>query len=366
MVRVVSPLKISRTRFLWAGSILFIFVALWSWPASDAESKPPQVILPPQLEWVGTLRSAADVTPKPGFFKKWAKRIVGLDDLKQSMMMPYGIAVDAQGRVLVADTRQRVVHVFDPVRRKYKTFHAPDRDPFAAPIAIDTDADGRIYVSDSVRARIFVFTSEGKFMRTIGAIDKEESIFKRCTGIAIDKQRGRLYVVDTVAMNVVVMTLDGKVINRLGRPGDGPLEFNYPTQITVAPDGMLWVMDSLNFRVQHLDPNGTVISAFGRLGDAIGEFDKPKGISLDAQGRVYVVEGRNDRVQVYSPEGNLLFFFGHTGSADGEFFLPTGITVDGDNRIYVADAYNRRVEIFHARPEGGITLVPPSGAGGGH
>ena len=365
MVRVVGPLKISTKHLLAVLGLCLAFVVLWSWPASDAESKPPQVILPPQLEWVGTLRSAADVTPKPGFFKKWAKRIVGLDDRKQSMMMPYGIAVDVQGRILVADTRQRVIHVFDPVRRKYKTFHPPDRDPFAAPIAIDTDADGKIYVSDSVRARIFVFSAEGKFLHTIGAIDKEESIFKRCTGLAIDKQRGRLYVVDTVAMNVVVMNLNGKVVNRLGRPGDGPLEFNYPTQITVASDGTLWVMDSLNFRVQHLDPNGTVLSAFGRLGDAIGEFDKPKGISLDRQGRVYVVEGRNDRVQVFSPEGTLLFFFGHTGSADGEFFLPTGITVDRDNRIYVADAYNRRVEIFHARPEGGVNLEPPSGTGGG-
>lgn len=356
---------ISRTRLLGSVAVVCIFAALWSWPASTAESKPPQIMLPPQLEWVGALHSAADVTPKPGFFKKWMKKIVGLDDRQQAMMMPYGVAVDAQGRILVADTRQRLVHVFDPRRQKYKAFHAPDRDPFAAPIAIDTDGEGKIYVSDSVRARIFVFTPEGRFVRTLGALSKHESIFKRCTGLAIDKQHGRLYVVDTIAMNLVVLTLDGKVINRFGKPGEGPLEFNYPTHIAVASDGTLWVMDSLNFRVQHLDPNGTVISAFGRLGDAIGEFDKPKGISLDNQGRVYVVEGRNDRVQVYSPDGALLFFFGHTGSSDGEFFLPTGITVDRENKIYVADGYNRRVEIFRARPEESIGWLHQSGGGGG-
>ena len=111
---------------------------------------PPQVLLPSQLEWVGNLRSAADVTPKPGFFKKMVKKIVGLDDRDRAMLMPYGIAVDSQGRVLVVDTRERQVHVFDAEKKKYKTFHAPDREPFAAPIAIDTDADGKIYVSDSV------------------------------------------------------------------------------------------------------------------------------------------------------------------------------------------------------------------------
>ena len=336
-----------------------VFGILWSWPASEADTKPPQVLLPSQLEYVGTLRSAADVTPKPGFFKKMVKKIVGLDDRDRAMLMPYGIAVDSQGRVLVVDTRERQVHVFDEQRKKYKTFHAPDREPFAAPIAIDTDADGKIYVSDSVRARIFVFTPEFKFIRTLGAINKDESIFKRCTGLSIDKKNGKLYVVDTVAMNIVALSLDGKVLNRFGRPGDGPLEFNYPTQIAVAPDSTLWVMDSLNFRVQHLDPNGTVLSAFGRLGDGLGEFDKPKGISLDNQGRVYVVEGRNDRVQVYSPEGNLLFFFGHTGNGDGEFFLPTGITVDRDNKIYVADSYNRRVAVFHAKP--GSAAAPTGG-----
>ncbi len=339
----------SKRRVGWLGLIVLVFGILWSWPASEADSTPPQILLPSQLEWVGNLRSAADVTPKPGFFKKMVKKIVGLDDRNQSMLMPYGIAVDSQGRVLVVDTRERQIHVFDPQRKKYKTFHAPDREPFAAPIAIDTDADGKIYVSDSVRARIFVFTPEFKFIRTLGAISKDESIFKRCTGLAIDKKNARLYAVDTVAMNIVTLSLDGKVLNRFGKPGDGPVEFNYPTQIAVAPDSTLWVMDSLNFRVQHLDPSGTVISAFGRLGDAIGEFDKPKGISLDNQGRVYVVEGRNDRVQVYSPEGNLLFFFGHTGNGDGEFFLPTGITVDRDNKIYVADSYNRRVAVFHAK-----------------
>jgi DNA-binding beta-propeller fold protein YncE len=361
----VGLLAKSAKRLGWVAGVVCVLALLWVWPTSEADTKPPQVLLPPQLEWVGALHSAADVTPKPGFFKKMVKKVVGLDDRQRAMMMPYGIAVDSQGRVLVADTRERVVHVFDAERRKYKSFHPPDREPFAAPIAIDTDAAGKIYVSDSVRARIFIFTPDFKFIATLGGLGKNESIFKRCTGLAIDKQRGRLYVVDTVAMNIVTMDLEGKVLNRFGKPGEGPLEFNYPTQIAVAPDGSLWVMDALNFRVQHLDPKGTVISAFGRLGDAIGEFDKPKGISLDGQGRIYVVEGRNDRVQVYSPEGNLLFFFGQSGAANGQFFLPTGITVDRNDKVYVADSYNRRVEIFHAKPTEATAGIVPEGSRGG-
>lgn len=331
--------------------LALLLLLLFTWPNSEAESKAPAVLLPPQLEWVGMLRNAADVNPKPGRFKKILKKIIGLDDRQKAMLLPNGVAVDAQGRVLVADTKERVVHVFDAERKKYKTLRAPDSDSFLSPIAIATDAAGKIYVSDSVRARLFVFRPDGKFAGTIGGITKDESIFKRCTGLAIDKERGRIFVVDTLAMQVMALGMDGKVIQRFGKPGDGAGEFNYPTHIAVDTDGSLWVMDSLNFRVQHLDANGKFLSGFGHLGDAIGEFDKAKGIALDGKGHIYVAESRDDRVQVYDHEGRLLFFFGQTGAAAGQFFLPEGIATDGNNRIYVADGYNRRVQIFQLRPQ---------------
>ena len=346
-------MAMSKTRMAGVGTgLALLIVLIGTWPSSEAESKPPAVLLPPQLQWVGMLRSAADVNPKPGRFKRILKKIVGLDDRQKAMLLPNGVAVDAQGRVLVADTKERVVHVFDAERKKYRTMRAPDSNPFLSPIAIATDGEGKIYVTDSVRARIFVFRPDGKFAGTIGGITKDESIFKRCTGLSIDKERGRIYVVDTLGMNVVVLGMDGKVLQRFGKPGDGVGEFNYPTHIAVDADGSLWVMDSLNFRVQHLDANGKFLSGFGHLGDAIGELDKAKGIALDGQGHIYVAESRTDRVQVYDRDGRLLFFFGQTGAAEGQFFLPEGIATDAQNRIYVADGYNRRVQIFQLRQGG--------------
>jgi DNA-binding beta-propeller fold protein YncE len=324
-----------------------ILVAAMS--ASLRADKPPlsaaMVSIGP-VDFLRAFRGPADVKGQPAGWKRVLRKIIGLDDSRTRMIQPHGVAVDAQGRVLVADTKAAVVHVFDAANRKYKALRAPASDPFVSPIAIAIDANGLIYVTDSGRARIFVFRPDGKFLRTIGALGKTESIFKRCTGLAIDRERSRLYAVDTVAMNIVVMSLDGKVLNRIGHPGSGPAEFNYPTHLAVASDGTLWVMDSLNFRVQHLDASGQFLSAFGRLGDRVGEFDKPKGISVDAAGRIYVVEGRFDRVQVYDSEGRMLFYFGNTGNAVGEFFLPTGIALDRENHIYVADGQNGRVEMF--------------------
>ncbi|MBZ5522489.1 MAG: hypothetical protein LAP21_09640 [Acidobacteriia bacterium] len=332
-------------------------VLLISFSAYSANELPPPVVpfsLGP-VEYLGSFSTPADVKGRPSGFKRFINKTLGIEDDHRRMVLPHGVAVDANGRVLVADTKGQVVHVFDSARRQYKQLHAPASDPFLSPIAIALDSQGRIYVTDSGRSKIFVFRPDGKFLRTLGALSHNESIFKRCTGLAIDRRSDTLYVVDTVAMRVVALNTEGKVLSRFGQQGTGPAEFNYPTHISVAADGSLWVVDSLNFRVQHLDPSGQVLGVFGGQGDKPGEFDKPKGIAVDAQGRIFVVEGRFDRVQAYDPDGQALFSFGNTGGAPGEFFLPTGIALDQNGKIYVADGQNGRVEIFRmqAAPQGG-------------
>ena len=298
------------------------------------------------VEYLGELRSPVDVKGKPSGFKRFVDKALGIEDDRRRMVLPHGVAIDSRGRVLVADTKGQVVHIFDKAGKQYKQLHAPASNPFLSPIAVALDNEERIYVTDSGRSLIFVFRADGKFLKTLGALGKNESIFKRCTGLAIDRGKGLLYVVDTMAMRVVALTTEGKVVARMGKPGDGPGEFNYPTHITVAADGSLWVVDSLNFRVQHLDSSGIFLSAFGGVGDRPGEFDKPKGIAIDPQGRIMVVEGRFDRVQTYDAQGQMMFSFGTTGSGAGEFFLPAGIALGDDGRIYVADSQNGRIEIF--------------------
>jgi 6-bladed beta-propeller/NHL repeat len=208
------------------------------------------------VDYLGALRTPADVKGKPSRFRNLLNKALGLDGDYRRMVLPHGVAVDSRGRVLVADTKGQVVHVFDAAKRSYKQIHPPAANPFLSPIAIALDSQGRIYVTDSGRSLIFVFRPDGKFLKTIGALGRNESIFKRCTGLAIDRRSDTLYVVDTVAMRVVVLNSEGQLLNRIGKPGDGPAEFNYPTHIAVAGDGTLWVVDSLNFRVQHLDASG--------------------------------------------------------------------------------------------------------------
>jgi len=326
-----------------------VLVAPWCLPGAPPEGFSASVG-PGELEWVGAIHGPRDVVGPGSWFKRALKAIAGIEDRRQGMLFPHGVAVDSQGRLLVADTKARVVHVFDPARRQYRQLRSPDSNPMAAPVDVATDRQGRIYVTDAVRSRLFVFSAKGKFLRTLGDVGRVESIFERATGVAIDQERERLYVVDTSAMRVVVLSLEGKILGRFGRRGGGPGEFNFPTHISVAADGTLWVTDALNFRVQRFTPAGEFLSAFGNHGADLGDFDKAKGVAADRDGNLFVVEGRNDRVQVFDAEGRFRFAFGVTGSRPGEFFLPSGIAVGPDDQIYVADTFNRRVQIFRYHP----------------
>jgi DNA-binding beta-propeller fold protein YncE len=135
------------------------------------------------------------------------------------------------------------------------------------------------------------------------------------------------------------------VLRVLGKRGERPGEFNYPTAI-VGDALRLWVADSGNHRVQAVSPDGTSLMAFGRAGDAPGDLALPKSIGIDPDGHVYVVDGRFENIQVFNDAGQLLLYFGEEGSGPGQFWLPGGMFIEPGGRIWVCDSYNRRVQVF--------------------
>jgi sugar lactone lactonase YvrE len=304
-------------------------------PQSTAAASLPAWPPPPAKARIRFVRALDPATGqrKPGFLSRIVKLIVGTSDQPQ-MTQPYGIAVAPDGRVYVADTVGKVVHVYDLAKTEYTSI-AVDAESLIG-VAV---ARGLLYVTDSVSSRLLCLDPKGRRLWTLGRDDG----FLRPTGIAASNDR--LYVVDTMLNRVVVVTLAGQIVRTFGERGEGPAQFNFPTNIARAADGRLFVTDTMNFRVQVFDAEGRYLSSFGQLGDGAGDFDKPKGIAVDSGGHIYVVEGLNDVVQIFDDRGRLLLAFGGSGSSAGQFWLPTGIAIAND-RVYVADSANRRLEIF--------------------
>ncbi|MFQ5695587.1 MAG: 6-bladed beta-propeller [Terriglobia bacterium] len=298
------------------------------------------------IDYVRSIDSVRAFSQPRSFLGKVVEWVAGRAE-KPRLLRPYAVAQDSQGRLIVADPGQRVVHIFDFERRKYQHLSGGRRERFRSPVGVAVDARDNIYVSDSVRARIYIFNKKGKFIRALGAPDRE-TVFRRPTGLALDPARRLLYVTDTLRHQVLVLDLGGALLRTIGRRGKGPGEFNYPTALALA-GGTLYVADAMNFRVQALTPEGHFLSSFGRLGNRTGTFNRIKGIAADTDGNLYVVDALFETVQVFDPEGRLLYYFGSTGTGDGQFTLPAGIYIDPRNHIFIADSYNRRVQEFRYR-----------------
>jgi streptogramin lyase len=93
-------------------------------------------------EWIWEIHNARDVTGKGSWFKRAVKAIVGIDDQK-ALLQPEGVAVDASGRIFVADPRAVIVRMFDPKRKQYKELRAHDSDPMVAPVDVAIDGAAR-------------------------------------------------------------------------------------------------------------------------------------------------------------------------------------------------------------------------------
>lgn len=280
-----------------------------------------------------------DISKNTGFLSRVKELFLGKN--LHLIVRPYGLAMDKNDNLLIVDTGGRRVHVFHLPDGKYRQIPVKkDNLVFLSPIDVDVDDDGKIYVSDSIAKNVYIFNREGLLETTVGE-------FMRPTGLAVNSLLARVYVVDTMAHQIrVYNSRSGKLLFDLGQRGEGPGEFNYPTNICLDAKGNIYVTDSMNFRVQIFDQDGGFLSTFGTAGDGPGAFSKPRGIGVDSSGHIYVADAEFDNIQIFNSKGDTLLYFGTSGRKPGEFYLPAGIFIDSNDRIYVSDSFNQRIQVF--------------------
>jgi len=314
-------------------------------PPSELVWPPPP--LAPRVKFLRTLSKPEDLGIKAGFLAGVVRFLKGAPE--QHTSSPYGIDMDADGRLYVVDTFHKAVQVFDAANGEHYWFPDGAIADFTNPLGVATGSGGRVYVSDSEANLVHVFEDYGKrYLRAIG-----REVLKRPTGLAVNHATGQLLVADTLTSQIVVF--DGQTLQAehfIGHEGQGADTFHYPTSIAMAGDGTIYVTDSLNFRIQVLGPDLAFRRGFGAAGDAPGHFSRPKGVAVDSDGHVYVVDALFDNVQIFDSQGRLLLAFGSPGAGAGQFWLPTEIHIDAEDRIYVADSYNQRVQVFQYLKQG--------------
>lgn len=302
---------------------------------------------PPRIMFLREIKSPEDVVPVKGKVQRALDILTGEREPGITFSTPFGIAVDKDSVLFVADSSGGIVHRYDLVEREVTYITHAGEDVLGAPVGVAVDRTGQLYVSDSMRRKVYKFSGSGDYLKEI----KWEKEFQRPAGIAVNS-RGEKFIADVLARKVYVFDEKDAFL------GEFPNALNQaalasPTNVAIDVDDNVYVTDTMNFVVKVYNKEGDLIRSIGEIGDAPGSFARPKGIAIDSDQHLYVVDSNHDNFQIFDRNGNLLLFIGRNGSRPGEFYLPSGIFVDSKDRIYVADTYNHRVQVFQYVKEGG-------------
>jgi sugar lactone lactonase YvrE len=283
----------------------------------------------------------------------WMDRLAGTQQSDEvfkrpfELNQPYGIAVDSEGKLYIADQKVGAIFIFSTDEtRNVDLIKNGVQAHFVRIIGLAMDDNDRLFVSDPGLRHILVFNKDHK------AEDVITDAMVEPGGLAIDTHNRFLYAADTELDQVLVYDADTlKLLRKIGTAGQKhtlttPGDFSKPAGVAVDAEGNLYVADTWNDRIEIFDADGQFVSTFGKPGDGPGYFSRPKGVAIDGDGHIWVADGMQDRVQVFNKDGQLLIAFGGHGLLPGQFQGLVGISIDKRNRVFTTEIYPGRAQQF--------------------
>lgn len=262
------------------------------------------------------------------------------------VVAPVRLAIDAGGRVYVADPRNGGVLQFDSTGNLIKKF------PVKGARGVAVTPAGDLVVTSGNSASVINTTT--------GSILFQLAPFKQASGVAVDGT-GLIYVVDTLDSVVQVFSASGQPVtmasssagkpsNSFGTNGSSAGQLSLPTSIAFdRVSQQLVVADTGNSRLEFFDKNGGFIrSVGGRVQNGTAPaFTSPQSVSLEYTKnipekllRIYVSDSFQSEVQIVDPQGagTSLGSIGGYGNAPGKLKVPVDTLFDpATSRLLIAN-----------------------------
>lgn len=255
---------------------------------------------------------------------KFTLEIQYYNNLKLSF--PIGVTTTSSGKIIVANTSQNSVVMFDPEGRYlHEATFLHSSESLVRPSAVVALEDESYAVKDN--HCIYVFSKNGEFIRKLGA-----SSLCRPYGLALQGKENLF----TLSLGDSVPTL--RCYSASGSFEKcsvyGPLVPSPPAgskcRFMDIHDGHIFVSDLGLSCIYKTDMKGALVSTFGTKGKNCGQMVEPSGISATER-CIFIGDSKNDRVQAFDASGKFITVV----DMDCGIRRPSGIHVSEANKLYV-------------------------------
>ncbi|KAL1510035.1 hypothetical protein ABEB36_004691 [Hypothenemus hampei] len=210
---------------------------------------------------------------------------------------PSGVAVNAQNDIIVADTNNHRIQIFDKEGRfKFQFGECGKRDGqllYPNRVAVVRTSGDIIVTERSPTHQIQIYNQYGQFVRKFGA-----NILQHPRGVTVDN-KGRIVVVECKVMRVIIFDQTGTVLQKFGCSKH--LEF--PNGVVVNDKQEIFISDNRAHCVKVFSYEGVYLRQIG--GEGITNY--PIGVGINANGEILIADNHNNfNLTIFTQDGQLV------------------------------------------------------------
>ena len=238
-----------------------------------------------------------------------------IETLGSGFSGPYRVAVQSDGKILIADTNNYAIKRMDADGTNIVTLASG----FDTPTGVAVQADGKILIADFGNSAIKRMDADGTNIVTLG------SGFNFPNGVVVQSD-GKILIADTYNNVIKRMDADGTNIVTLGSG------FYGPSGVAVQSDGKILIADTNNNVIKRMDADGTNIVTLG------SGFVGPARVTVQADGKILITDTYNNAIKRMDADGTNIVTLG------SGFNFPNGVAVQSDGKILVSDTGNNSIK----------------------